>query len=138
MKIVELEHKVDDLLLDEKYFTDNDDKVLYYTGLSKWSLVKVLFDYVGPFLKKNSVLSPFQQLLLCLMKLHLGLSGQDLAYRFKVHKSAVSRTFVFVVTVLYVRLKRLIIWPDRDSLIETMPMVFRKHFPECVVIIDCF
>ncbi len=71
-------------------------------------------------------------------EIRLGLSGQDLAYRFKVHKSTVSRTFVFVITVLYIRLKRLIIWPDRDSLIETMPMVFRKHFPKCVVIIDCF
>ncbi len=137
-KIIELEGKVDELTLNERAFKDNNEKVLYYTGLSKWSVLKVLFDYVEPFLKKNSVLNSFQQLLLCLMKLRLGLSGQDLAYRFRIHKSTVSRVFVFTLNILYVRLKRLIIWPDRDSLLETMPMVFRKHFPKCVVIIDCF
>ena len=80
----------------------------------------------------------FQQLLLCLMKLRLGLSGQDIAYRFKVHKSTVSRTFLYVINVLYIKLKCLIIRPDRDSLLKTMPTVFRKHFPKSVVIIDCF
>ena len=30
------------------------------------------------------------------------------------------------------------IWPERDILRKTMPMDFRRHFPKCVVIIDCF
>lgn len=72
------------------------------------------------------------------MRLRLGLSGQDLAYRFRVHMSTISRTYLHVVEILYVKLKPLIIWPDRDSLLKTMPMDFRKHFPRCVVIIDCF
>ena len=138
MIVDKLEQKVNDLSLNERAFRDNNEKVLYYTGLSNWNLLKVLFDYVEAHLKKNSVLTPFQQLLLCLMKLRPGLSGQDIAYRFKVHKSTVSRTFLYVINVLYIKLKCLIIWPDRDSLLKTMPMVFRKHFPKCVVIIDCF
>ena len=112
MIIDKLEQKVNDLSLNERAFRDNNEKVLYYTGLSNWNLLKVLFDYVEAHLKKNSVLTPFQQLLLCLMKLRLGLSGQDIAYRFKVHKSTVSRTFLYVINVLYIKLKCLIIWPD--------------------------
>ena len=50
----------------------------------------------------------------------------------------VSRNFEFVVGLLFSKLKHLIIWPDRDSLQKTMPMVFRKHYPNCVVVIDCF
>ncbi len=72
------------------------------------------------------------------MRMSLGLSGQYLAYRFKVHSSTISRTFLHVLGILYVKLKPLIIWPDRDNLRKTMPVDFRKHFPNCVVIIDCF
>ena len=72
------------------------------------------------------------------MRLRLNLCGQDLGYRFKVHASTICRTFEFVIDLLYAKLKPLIIWPTTDALHKTMPMVFRKHYPRCVVIIDCF
>ena len=40
--------------------------------------------------------------------------------------------------MLYVRLKFLIVWPERDILRKTLPMDFRKNCPKCVAIIDCF
>lgn len=49
-----------------------------------------------------------------------------------------SRIFTNVTDVLFRRLKHLIIWPDRDILRKTLPMVFRKYCPDCTVIIDCF
>ena len=36
------------------------------------------------------------------------------------------------------RLSVFVRWPERDQLIKTMPMEFRKHFKKCAVIIDCF
>ena len=72
------------------------------------------------------------------MRMRLSLSGQDLGYRFRIHQSSVSRVFEHVIGVLYSKLKPLIKWPDRDALEKTMPMLFRKHYPNCVVIIDCF
>ena len=84
------------------------------------------------------MLSPFQQLLMTLMRLRLNLPGQDVAYRFGVHQCTVSRTFLHVIDAMYVRLKPLIRWPERDDLRRTLPMDFRKHCPSCAVIIDCF
>ena len=85
------------LLLTEESFGKEDEKVLYYTGLSSWELFSKLYAYVEPYLKQYSSLSPFQQLLMALMRLRLNLSGQDLVYRFRVHQSTVSRNFEFVV-----------------------------------------
>ena len=123
--------------LDEAGFKENNGKVLYYTGLPTWELL-VVFVFIKDHLGNRKVLSPFQQLLMTLMRLRLNLSGQDLAYRFGVHKSTVSRTFMQVIDLLYIRLKPHIIWPERDVLRRTMPMDFRKHCPTCTVIIDCF
>lgn len=66
------------------------------------------------------------------------MSLQDLGYRFGTHKSTISRVFSHVIEVMYVKMKPLIIWPEHDVLLETMPMDFHKHCPSCAVIIDCF
>ena len=39
---------------------------------------------------------------------------------------------------MYERVKLLLIWPGREAIAKTMPMVFRKKFKRCVVILDCF
>ena len=122
----------------EECFRDNDKLVLYYTGLSTWELLYTLFLYIKPNLMTRSSLSPFQQLLLVLMRLRLNLQLADIGFRFNIHYSTVSRIFLRVLDVLFVKLKPLIIWPDRDILKKTMPMTFRKHFPKCIAIIDCF
>ena len=71
--------------------------------------------------------------------MRLNLSGRDLGYMFGgISKATVSYTFLNVVNVLYHRLKLLVIWPERDALRKTLSLDFRKHYPNCVVIIDCF
>ena len=73
-----------------------------------------------------------------LMSLHLSLSGQELGYRFGVHHSTISRIFATVIDVPYMKLKHLIVWHEREVLRKTLPVDFRKHCPDCTVIIDCF
>ena len=107
--IEKLVQKVKESLFDEAYFENDNKKVLYYTGLSTWKLFQKLFLYVKPHLKLHSSLTPFQQLLVTLMRLRLNLSGQDLGYRFQVHSSTISQIFTYIIEVLYVRLKPLII-----------------------------
>ena len=76
--------------------------------------------------------------MLTLIRLHLNLPGLHLSYIFKISPSTSSRIFVNNIDILYKYLKSIIMWPTRDVLKKTMPMVFRKHFPNCVAIIDCF
>ncbi|XP_046862061.1 uncharacterized protein LOC124455472 [Xenia sp. Carnegie-2017] len=71
--------------------------------------------------------------------MRLNLSGKDLAYRFGgIHEATVSRIFIQMMDILHSRLCPLIHWPDREALLQTMPMDFRKNCPACAVIIDCF
>ena len=126
------------LVMKHKSYKDNDSKILYYTGLPNWEIFEVVYDFVCPDLFQRSSLTTFQQLLLTLMHLRHNFSLQDLGYRFLIHTSTVSRVFHHVINVLFIKLKPLILWPERDNLLATMPMCFRKHCPRCTVIIDCF
>ena len=137
-RLVKAEKEMTEMKLDEVAFCNNDEKVNFYTGLPTWQILSILLDHIQASLLEHSSLTPFQQLLMTLMRLRMNMSGQDLAYRFGVHKSTISRIFSHVIDVLYVMLKPLILWPDRDMLRSTMPMDFRKYCPTCAVIIDCF
>ena len=124
---------------DEAAFVDNDEKVLYYSGLPSWEVLLVLFTYLkNKFSTESRSLTQFQQLIIMLMRLQLNLPCQDLGCRFAVHKSTVSRTFYNTIGIMYTSLKPLIHWPQREVLKQTMPMDFRKHCLNCVVIIGCF
>ena len=52
-----------------------------------------------------------------------------MGYRFDIHPSTVCCYFSKWLDVLYKKL---------DALLKTMPMVFRKAFKKCAIIIDCF
>ncbi|XP_072047344.1 uncharacterized protein [Amphiura filiformis] len=126
---------------DEACMKDSDERVKYYTGLPNFLVLSAVFDLIAPYLKKThrSLLTKFQQMMLVLMRIRLNLSEQDLAYRFNVSQSTVSRIFRATLDVMFTRLQHLIIWPEREVLRDTMPMQFRKEFGQRVaVIIDCF
>ena len=137
-----LQKVYDDLRSRTSYKADvmmhDDKKVKYYTGLPSFSMFKAIYDYVSTDLltcMKGANLAVFE---LVLMKLRLNLGDQELAYRFGISQSTVSRYLSKVMELLHARLSCLVCWPKRDQLIKTMPMEFRKHFKKCVVIIDCF
>ena len=72
-----------------------------------------------------------------LIKLRLNLFDEDIAFRFGVHQTTVSRYFHRVLDVMAVKTKHLIRWPDRQTLQQTVPTAFRKFFKKCCIIIDC-
>ena len=81
----------------------------------------------------------FEQLLLCLIRLRLGVSVVDLSKRFHVSKTTVSRIFLDMLELLYVYLKPLINWPERPEIQISMPQCFVDNFGRKItVIIDCF
>ena len=122
-------------------FGGNDKKVLYMTGLPSYMTLIALFDIIQPHLSEGvmSGVSTFHKCVLVLMKLRLSAPVQDLAYRFGVSKSTVSRTFIFTIHVTNERLKSLVYWPGREQLRKTMSLQFRKGFGlKAAIIVDCF
>ena len=78
-------------------FFDSDSKVLFYTGLPSLEILMVVFEHVSPHVTRKTLsLDRFQEFVIVLMKLRLNMPLQDLAYRFQVSHSTVSRIFFFL------------------------------------------
>ena len=88
------------------------------------------FNFVSAAVKtgSSSSFSCFQQFVMALTKLWLNLGDQDLSYQFGVSQSTISRNMKKWIDILFVRLSPLIKWPDREELLRTLPMDFRKTF----------
>lgn len=114
-------------------------KVNFYTGLPSFSILMIIFNFVSSHVnhEKKCTLSKFEEFVF-VMKLRLRPFDQDLDYRFGVHQTTISRNFRKWIDIMYIRLKPLIKWPGWDELRKTMPVDFKEHFRNCVVIIDCF
>lgn len=127
-------------IFEQEFFEGDDGKVRFYTGLPSWEVLMKTFSFVSPHVNRRSLsLSKFQEFVLVLIKLRLAVPHQDLAYRFDVSRTVVSRIIVTWLTVMDVRLSPLISWPSREQLQRTMPKCFIDSFGlKTSVIIDCF
>ena len=81
-------------------------------------------------------LSQADELFLMLVRLHLNLKEYDLAQHFEISQSSVSRIFTTWINYCYLRLGMLPCWPDRDTIRDTMPAIFKEHYPRTTVILD--
>ncbi|XP_061571212.1 uncharacterized protein LOC133424555 [Cololabis saira] len=126
--------------MDEHFLTDDVVKVNYYTGLPHLDAVMGVLGVVGPALTPYcKVLSPFQMLLLTLMRLRLNLPIKHVGYMFGVSRSTAGRAFTATVDVLHARVGPLVRWPDRGALQAAMPQRFVQAVGRRVVlIVDCF
>ena len=124
----------------ETVFEGHNEKVKYYTGLPNYKTLISVYKFAssGIVPGNRSSLSLFQRFIMVLIKLRLNLGDQDLAYRFNVDQSTVTRHIQKWIEILYVRLGPLVKWPDRSELLRTMPMSFRRSYGKCIIIIDCF
>ena len=78
----------------EEHFVNNENRVRFYTGLPGFDLLNTTFRFVGPFVsRKSKTLTLFQEFVMVLIKLRLNVPLRDLAFRFGVSLSPVSRTF---------------------------------------------
>ncbi|KAM7314879.1 uncharacterized protein LOC115312713 [Ixodes scapularis] len=134
-------------------FKDSDEDFLFYTGLPCYGLFHILLSYLGPAScdmnveeegeseqgatrGRPSSLSTENQLFLVLVRLRLGLFQQDLAHRFNVHQSTVSRLFTAWINFMFLRLSELSIWSSRSVIDRTMPEGFKQKYPKTRVVID--
>ena len=80
---VQTDKITESVLFSDPYIKDDDEKVLFYTGLPNFATVLLVLEFITSGLPASrGVLSSFQELFLVLMKLRLNL---DLAYRFGIH-----------------------------------------------------
>ncbi|PFX28408.1 hypothetical protein AWC38_SpisGene6876 [Stylophora pistillata] len=127
--------------ISEQAFVENSDKTKFYTGIANFVLLNHVFNLVAKHVKHTSTnaLPQFLEFIITLMKIKLNCPFQDLAYRFGISVSTVSRIFDRWIDVMSTRLQFLILWPQREELMKTMPLVFKQNFGNKVaVIIDCF
>jgi len=102
---------------DQNYFRDDNAKVSSYTGLPTYEVLEATFNHISTFFKRRTqCLTLFQEMIMVLMKLRLNVRHQDLAYRFGVSQSTVSRTFRHWLFLMDVQLSPLISWPEREEL----------------------
>ncbi|XP_074655326.1 uncharacterized protein LOC141908930 [Tubulanus polymorphus] len=86
---------------------------------------------------KHGGLSPRDQFLAFLCRVHLGLSELDLAGRFGVSVSSVTSIVVTWANFISFRLGGLSIWPTKQQVVDSMPRAFRENLPNARVIINC-
>ena len=139
-KLITKVNVLEDQVITQQSLLDNDKKVLYYTGLPSYSVLRSVFSLVVKGIpdRCDGGLGIFNQFLITLMKLRLDVGEQDLACRFGINQSTVSRCISKWVDILFAKLSFLIQWPEWDQLLKTMPADFREHFRKCALIIDCF
>ena len=81
----------------------------------------------------------FQQFMCTILKLRLNDPIHNVVFQFSVSKATISRILLKWLAQMDLRLKDLIIWPERDNLRKTMPLCFQESFGKTVaIIIDCF
>ena len=85
---------------------------------------------------RPSNLSQADELFLMLVILHLDLKVYDLAKHFKLSQFSVSQIFSTQINYCYLCLGMLPCWPDRNTIGDTMPAIFKEHYPNTIAILD--
>ncbi|KAJ0064526.1 hypothetical protein NL108_009496 [Boleophthalmus pectinirostris] len=111
--------------------------VLFFTGLTS-----ALFDWVLEVVKDSvevvcGSLALEDHLLVILMKLRLGLTNKDIAFRFNITECDISNIFRSWLPVMSQTLKPLIKWPSKHAILRNMPKCFKPKYQRCRCIINC-
>ena len=96
-----------------------------------------LFQLVEDSLPEGNKVTRKDIFVMFFLKIRLNLMDEDIGDWYGVHISKGSRHFHEVLDVMHIRCAHLICWPDRETLLLTMPTPFRKFFKSCCVIVDC-
>lgn len=116
---------------------DTSFKTKFFTGFPTYESFTLVVTFCSSVLPVSKKLSPANVFLLIMMKIRLNLLNQDLAYRFNISASAVSKLLNAGLPAVAQKLSFLVRWPAKEEVIRTLPSVFKPTFRKCRVIIDC-
>lgn len=85
---------------------------------------------------RHRTLLPENELLLTLCKLRHKFPEEDLAVRFGVHQSTISRIFACWLETLDAAIQEVPLWPAKDDVQELMPSVFKVRYGNTRCIVD--
>ena len=125
----------------------SDYLVSFYTGFQSYELLLAFYEFLGPSVHKLTYwgsrtnksgkrrkmkLDPLNQLFMTLIKLKLDLRERDLAHRFGVAVSVVSKYFITWVCFLHCHLREVEWMPS----VEQVPFSFKEKYPNTYIILD--
>ncbi|XP_056102492.1 uncharacterized protein LOC130081820 [Rhinichthys klamathensis goyatoka] len=139
-----LDSKVQTLTCERKQLKSdvdlNDDQIIhFYTGLRSSKVFFALLTYLTTAWSPRTQSPPTPlQFYLVLMKLRLGLTHKDLAFRFHCSCATISAIFHDWLNVMTQRFSSLIHWPSREEIKKNLPALFKSPpFNSVRCIIDC-
>jgi len=163
----ELKSKLNDKAkLKRDMFTDdvlkNDESVRFYTGFPSLLCLLSIFNLIKPLCAnmrywdnqkdakvgyqndptkkkpgRKRTLTLFQEFVMTLVRIRLGLLTTQLSHIYGISPSSVSKTFRTWICFLAQVLKDiLLIWPKKQDITKNIPRTFKK-FPSTRVVIDC-
>ena len=133
---------------------DNNDLILFYTGFNNYRRLIICYEFLGTSVhhlkywgsksKASSVetrgtsraLTPLNEFFLVLCRLRCGLMEADLAFRFQISQSTVSRIIITWINFLYAKFKDISLWPSKQHINHFMPQLFKEFYPTTRCIID--
>ena len=141
---------------------DDNAAIMFYTGFPNYETLMSFYHYVEQKLQKlqywkgekhlkanqhyqekdknkpgpSRKLSYLDEFLLVLMRLKAGLFVQDLADRFGISTSLVSRICITWINLLYLELNDMFPFPSQELVRKTMPREFAEY-PTTRIILDC-
>ncbi|XP_069105555.1 uncharacterized protein [Argopecten irradians] len=133
-------------------FSSDDNMIEFYTGLPTYTLFLAFYNAVKPTRMRSiyytpaeemsargrpKAMDPIDELFMFLCRLKSGFLSEDLAVRFHIHKSSVSRKIITWANYLYFMLGGINIWPSKETVECHMPQDFKSAYPNTRIIIDC-
>ncbi|KAK3725309.1 hypothetical protein QZH41_002598 [Actinostola sp. cb2023] len=140
----------------DNYKTNNKD-IDFYTGFTSYEMLTTCYSLIlkkaktlnyggkenrehneqSPTVGRPRSLTPFQEFVMVLMRLRLGLFERDLAHRFGISEGTVSiivRTWLKFLRGEFGPLIRL---PEKDINKFYSPLAFKELYPDIVIVVDC-
>ncbi|XP_070562180.1 uncharacterized protein [Ptychodera flava] len=140
-----------------RFMCSNED-FKFYTGLPDYFCFLAIFDFLNTDGKinywgsttkgndpsyvtqrgKERSLSPADELFLTLNRLRQAYLEKDLAHRFHISESTVSRIFSTWINIMYNKFSQLPIWPSKNFVHSKLPHVFSSiGYEDTFLIVDC-
>lgn len=113
---------------------NNESQLKDLTGTT-FKVFQLLLSFMGE--SSCSTISKENRLLIFLIKIKLGITYSAISVLFNVNRTTVTRIFYNTLNSLAIKTKEFIFWPNKKTILETLPKSFKANYPNCRCIIDC-